>query len=45
MINEDIIMQGLDTLREKTAQAQTKARELTNKFHTLVRAIEEPYKD
>jgi hypothetical protein len=44
MINEDITVQVLDALREKTVQAQTKARELTEKFHTLAGVVEEAHK-
>jgi hypothetical protein len=35
MINEEITVQVLDALREKTVQAQTQAKELTEKFQTL----------
>jgi hypothetical protein len=44
MINEEITMQVLDALREKTTQAQTQARELTEKFQTLAGAVEEAHK-
>jgi hypothetical protein len=32
MVNDEIVVQALDALREKTAQAQTQAKELTEKF-------------
>jgi hypothetical protein len=41
VINEEITMHLLDTLREKTTQAQTQAKELTEKFQTLIGAVEE----
>jgi hypothetical protein len=44
MINEEITTQVLDALRENTMYVQTQARELTYKFHTLVRAIEKTHK-
>jgi hypothetical protein len=44
MINNKIAMQVLDTLREKTMQAQTQAKELIAKFHALTGAVEEVHK-
>jgi hypothetical protein len=44
MINKEITSQVLDALREKIAQAQTQARELTDKFQTLPGAVEEVHK-
>jgi hypothetical protein len=44
MINEEITAQVFDLLREKIVQAQTQARELTYKFHTLAGVVEELHK-
>jgi hypothetical protein len=44
MIREDITMQMLDALKEKTARAQTQGRELTEKFHNLAGVFEEAHK-
>jgi hypothetical protein len=44
MISKEITTQVLDALREKTAQAQTQAREITDKSHTLVGDVEEVHK-
>jgi hypothetical protein len=44
MIREEITTQVLDALKEKTVQAQTQGRELTDKFHTLAGAVEEAHK-
>jgi len=44
MISEEITAQVLYALKEKTVQVQTQARELTNKFHTLARVVEDAQK-
>jgi hypothetical protein len=44
MINDDIAVQVLDALREKTVHTQTQAKELTKKFKALVGDIEEVHK-
>jgi DNA repair exonuclease SbcCD ATPase subunit len=44
MISDEIAVQVLDALREKTTQAQTQAKELTEKFQALAGAIEEAHK-
>jgi uncharacterized coiled-coil DUF342 family protein len=44
MINDEIAVQVLDALREKTVQAQTQAKELTEKFQALAGEIEEAHK-
>jgi hypothetical protein len=44
MINDEIVVKALDTLREKTVQDQTQAKELTEKFQSLAEAIEEAHK-
>jgi hypothetical protein len=44
MIKEEITVQVLDALIGKTAHAQTKARELTEKFQVLAGAVEEAHK-
>jgi hypothetical protein len=44
MINDEIVVQVLDTLKEKTMQAQTQAKELTEKFQALAGEIEEAHK-
>jgi uncharacterized coiled-coil DUF342 family protein len=44
MINDEIAVQVLDALREKTVQAQTQAKELTEKFQALAGEIEEVHK-
>jgi hypothetical protein len=44
MIREEITTQLLDALKEKTVQAQTQGRELTNRFHTLAGDVEEAQK-
>jgi hypothetical protein len=40
MINDEIAVQVLDTLREKTTQAQMQEKELTKKFQALAGEIE-----
>jgi hypothetical protein len=37
MINDDIVVQVLDALKEKTAQAQTQETQLMEKFQVIVR--------
>jgi hypothetical protein len=44
MISDEIEVQVLGALREKTAQSQAQAKELTEKFQTLAREIEEAHK-
>jgi hypothetical protein len=44
MINDEIVVQVLDALREKTTQAQMQAKELTYKFQALAGEIEEAHK-
>jgi hypothetical protein len=44
MISDEIAVQVLDALREKTMKAQTRAKELTEKFQDLAREIEEAHK-
>jgi hypothetical protein len=44
MVSDQIAVQVLDALKEKTAQAQTQAMELTNKFQVIARDIDEAHK-
>jgi len=44
MINDEITVQVMDPLREKTVQAQTQAKELTEKFQDLPGETEEAHK-
>jgi hypothetical protein len=44
MVSKEVTMQVVDALRENTVQAQTKSKELTNKFQTLAGAVEEAHK-
>jgi predicted nucleic acid-binding Zn-ribbon protein len=44
MINDEIAVQVLDALKEKTVQAQTQAKELTEKFQVIAGEIEEAHK-
>jgi hypothetical protein len=44
MINDEIAVQVLDALREKTTQAQMQEKELTEKFQALAGEIEEVHK-
>jgi hypothetical protein len=44
MISDEIAVQVLDALREKTEQAQAQAKELTKKFHPLTGEIGEAHK-
>jgi hypothetical protein len=41
MVNDEIAVQVLDALKEKTVQAQTQAMELTEKFQEIAREIDE----
>jgi hypothetical protein len=44
MINDEIAVQVLGALREKTVQAHTQAKELTEKFQALAGDTEEAHK-
>jgi hypothetical protein len=44
LINDEIAVQIVDTLKEKTAQVQTQAAELKEKFQAITREIEEAHK-
>jgi hypothetical protein len=44
LIIDEIAVQIVDTLKEKTAQAQTQATELKEKFQAITREIEEAHK-
>ena len=44
MIDDKIVVQVLDALREKTVQAQMQAKKLTKKFQALAGEIEEAHK-
>jgi hypothetical protein len=41
MIREEITMQALEALADKTAQVQARGRELADKFHSLAEVVEE----
>jgi hypothetical protein len=43
MVNDKIVVQVLDALKEKTVQAQTQATELTEKFQAIMREINEAH--
>jgi hypothetical protein len=45
MVNNVIAVQVLDTLKEKTAQAQTQAMKLMEKFQVITREIDKRHKD
>jgi hypothetical protein len=44
LISDEIAGQIVDTLKEKTAQAQTEATELKEKFQEITKEIEEEHK-
>jgi predicted nucleic acid-binding protein len=44
MVSSDIAVQILDSLKKKTAQAQTQATELMEKFQAITREIDEAHK-
>jgi hypothetical protein len=44
LVSDKIAVQTVDTLKEKTAQAQTQATELKEKFQAITREIEEAHK-
>jgi hypothetical protein len=44
MVSDEIAVQVLDALKEKTVQAQTQATELTEKFQAIAREIDEAHK-
>jgi hypothetical protein len=43
MVNNDIAVQVLDTLKEKTAEAQSQEMELKEKFQAITREIDEAH--
>jgi hypothetical protein len=45
LISDEVAAQVVDTIKEKTAQALTKAAELKEKFQTITKEIEEAQKD
>jgi hypothetical protein len=44
LISDEIVAQIVDTLKEKTAQAQTEVPELKEKFQKITREIDEAHK-
>jgi peptidoglycan hydrolase CwlO-like protein len=44
LISDEIAVQTVDTLKEKTAQAQTQATELKEKFQAITKEIEGAHK-
>jgi hypothetical protein len=44
MVNDDVAVQVLDTLKENTAQEQTQEKELNNKFQAITEEIDEVHK-
>jgi hypothetical protein len=44
MVNDEIAVQILDALKEKTVQAQTQATELMEKFQVITREIDEAHR-
>jgi hypothetical protein len=45
LLSDEVAVQVVDTIKEKTAQALTKAAELKEKFQTITKEIEEAQKD
>jgi hypothetical protein len=45
LLSDEVAVQIVDTFKEKTAQALTKATELQEKFQTITKEIEEDQKD
>jgi hypothetical protein len=45
MVIDEIAVQVLDTLKEKTVQAQTQAAKLMEKFQLIAREIDKAHKD
>jgi hypothetical protein len=45
LLSDEMVIQVVDTIKEKTAQALTKATELKGKFHMITEEIEEAQKD
>jgi hypothetical protein len=45
LLSDEVTVQVVDTIKKKTAQALTKARELKEKFQTITKKIEEAQKD
>jgi hypothetical protein len=43
MVSDEIAVQVLDTLKEKTVQAQMQATKLTEKFQAIAREIDEAH--
>jgi hypothetical protein len=44
-LSDEVVVQVVDTIKEKTAQALTKEAELKEKFQTITKEIEEARKD
>jgi hypothetical protein len=44
-MSDEVEVQVVDTIKEKTTQALTKATELKKKFQTITKEIEEAQKD
>jgi uncharacterized coiled-coil DUF342 family protein len=45
LISDEVAVQVVDTIKEKTVQAQTQAAELKEKFQMITKEIEEAQKD
>jgi hypothetical protein len=45
LLSNEVAVQVVDTIKEKTAQALTKVAELKKKFQTITKEIEEAQKD
>jgi hypothetical protein len=45
LLSNEVAVQVVDTIKEKTTQALTKAAELKEKFQTITKEIEEAQKD
>ena len=45
LITNEVVVQVVDTIKEKTVQAQTQATQLKEKFQTITKEIEEAQKD
>ena len=44
-MSEEVVAQIVDTIKEKTVQALTKAAKLKEQFQTITKEIEEAHKD
>jgi uncharacterized coiled-coil DUF342 family protein len=44
LVSDEVAVQIVDTLKEKTVQAQTQATELKEKFQAITKEIEEAHK-